>query len=250
VVKSGYVQKELRIALAAYSERPADAIFLIPLRLDECEIPEIDFPETGVRLRDLQWLDYWRDDALKRLLHALKLAGCVPTTSELPTDLCRVFLFGDYLLQLLDRAMPPTSRRRLFDEMQSLPGIPVLWRRDILTRYVATFDLRETLDSLAHNLPRRMENVLLLGLFFRSLDNAAQQYPNEDVEGGFRKNVAQVLEQLRAVEAPAAVQEELASVLKDAEFRLVGAERAELLSALSGIVGQRILPWLGSLPCE
>ncbi|MBK8782855.1 MAG: TIR domain-containing protein [Anaerolineales bacterium] len=53
VSKEGYVQKELRYAREIALEKPEDAIFLIPLRLDECEVPR--------GLRFYQWVDYFDD---------------------------------------------------------------------------------------------------------------------------------------------------------------------------------------------
>jgi diadenosine tetraphosphatase ApaH/serine/threonine PP2A family protein phosphatase len=40
ITKAGYVQKEIRYALDVADEQPEGAIFLIPLRLEECEVPE------------------------------------------------------------------------------------------------------------------------------------------------------------------------------------------------------------------
>lgn len=53
VSKEGHVQKELRYAREIALEKPDDAIFLIPLRLDECEVPR--------GLRFYQWVDYFDD---------------------------------------------------------------------------------------------------------------------------------------------------------------------------------------------
>jgi len=40
VRKIGYVQTEIRRALDAAERQPEGSIFLIPLRLDECEVPQ------------------------------------------------------------------------------------------------------------------------------------------------------------------------------------------------------------------
>jgi hypothetical protein len=69
VSKEGYIQKELRKVLDLALEKPEDTIFIIPLRLDECEMPR--------RLRAWHYLDYFpaehRDWAFHRLLESLKL---------------------------------------------------------------------------------------------------------------------------------------------------------------------------------
>lgn len=41
VDKTGYFQNEFRLALAAFSERPPGSIYLIPVRLDNCEVPDL-----------------------------------------------------------------------------------------------------------------------------------------------------------------------------------------------------------------
>ena len=40
VAKRGYVQREMKMALDAWQEVPGNTIHTIPIRLDECEIPE------------------------------------------------------------------------------------------------------------------------------------------------------------------------------------------------------------------
>lgn len=63
--KRGYVQKELRFALDASEMEPEGAIYIIPARIEECDVPE--------RLRQTQWVDLHKDEGLDRLVHALSL---------------------------------------------------------------------------------------------------------------------------------------------------------------------------------
>jgi TIR domain len=63
--KSGYVQKEIKSALDVADEQPEDTIFLIPIRLEECEVPE--------RLRRWHWVNFFEDNGYRRLLIALHL---------------------------------------------------------------------------------------------------------------------------------------------------------------------------------
>jgi len=69
VSKEGYVQRELRFALDIALEKPEEVIFVMPLRLDECELPR--------KLRSLHYVDYFpagnRDRAYQRLMQSLKL---------------------------------------------------------------------------------------------------------------------------------------------------------------------------------
>jgi hypothetical protein len=69
VAKEGYIQKELRRVLDIALEKPEETIFVIPLRLEDCEIPR--------RLRARQYVDYFpperREQMVQRLLQSLKL---------------------------------------------------------------------------------------------------------------------------------------------------------------------------------
>ena len=72
VAKQGYVQREFRMALNAYADKPPGSIYLIPLRLDDCEVPDLRQEEYGVNLRDLQWVDLFEHNGFERLLRALE----------------------------------------------------------------------------------------------------------------------------------------------------------------------------------
>ena len=73
VSKRGYVQREFRQALNKMAEMPVGEIYLIPLKLDECEIPDLRQSEYGVNLRDIQWLDYWQPGGWEKLLKSIEL---------------------------------------------------------------------------------------------------------------------------------------------------------------------------------
>lgn len=72
VSKRSYIQKEFRLALNQYAELPPDSIYLIPLRLDECAIPDLRQEEYGVNLRDIHWLDYWEEDGFETLIKVIE----------------------------------------------------------------------------------------------------------------------------------------------------------------------------------
>lgn len=52
VGKTGFVQKEIRVAIDAAEERPDGAIFIIPARLENCDLPQ--------RLKHLQRVDLFK----------------------------------------------------------------------------------------------------------------------------------------------------------------------------------------------
>lgn len=62
--KTGYVQKEIKYALDVADEQPEGTIFLIPARLEDCELPE--------RLKHLHCVDLHEEKGFERLMRALK----------------------------------------------------------------------------------------------------------------------------------------------------------------------------------
>lgn len=74
VGKTGYIQKELRHALITYSERPPGEIYLIPLKLDDCDIPALQIPELGIDLRDFQYIDLKKNGGFEKLIKTIKTA--------------------------------------------------------------------------------------------------------------------------------------------------------------------------------
>jgi hypothetical protein len=64
VNKAGYVQKEIRLALDAADEQPEDTIFVVPLKLEECRVPD--------RLSRWQWVNYFAETGYSQLLRAFR----------------------------------------------------------------------------------------------------------------------------------------------------------------------------------
>src|SRR5206468_3458779 len=62
VSKSGYIHKEIKYALDIADQQPEGTIFIIPLRFQDCEVPE--------RLKRWQWVNYFDDEekGYKKLL--------------------------------------------------------------------------------------------------------------------------------------------------------------------------------------
>ncbi len=88
VSKQGYVQREFRLALNEYAEKPPGTIYLIPLKLDDCEIPDLQLAQLGVNLRDVHWLDYWEPDGFEKLVRAIEyqFGTSEPEESEKPAS--------------------------------------------------------------------------------------------------------------------------------------------------------------------
>jgi hypothetical protein len=67
VNQAGYMHKEIRYALDVAAEQPEGTIFLIPVRLDECDVPE--------RLRRWHWVNLFEERGYNFLLKALAAKG-------------------------------------------------------------------------------------------------------------------------------------------------------------------------------
>jgi hypothetical protein len=96
VTKEGYVQRELKIALDVALDKPEGTIFVIPLRLDNCEPPR--------RLRGWQYADYFpenlRTRAYQRMLESLKLRAERLNLSALAQE----------KIQTPEQGLPPSSK--------------------------------------------------------------------------------------------------------------------------------------------
>jgi hypothetical protein len=62
--KEGYVQREIRFALDKALEIPEGRIFLIPVRLEECDLP--------YSLKKYQWVNLYEEGGYSKLVKALK----------------------------------------------------------------------------------------------------------------------------------------------------------------------------------
>ncbi len=89
--KQGYIQRELRIALDTLGEMLPGTIFFIPMRLEECEIPDLRLAEVSLNLRDIHRLDYWEEDGFEQLERAIGYQ--FKLEPEEPKQLLSVFNF-------------------------------------------------------------------------------------------------------------------------------------------------------------
>jgi len=64
-----YMNEELALAIEMLRQRPADRSWFIPVRLNECEIPDQDI-RPGEALQDIQWVDLYNDwsDGIQSIL--------------------------------------------------------------------------------------------------------------------------------------------------------------------------------------
>ncbi len=72
VSKRGYVQAELKLALDVLAEIPDDKIFVIPVRLDDCEVPG--------RFKDLHYCDLFEEGGIRKVLAAINSKADGPSS--------------------------------------------------------------------------------------------------------------------------------------------------------------------------
>lgn len=82
ISKHGYVQREFKMALNAYADKPPGSIYFVPVRLDDCSIPDLRQEEYGVNLKDIHWVDLFKSDGYERLLKALEYAKADSTDTR------------------------------------------------------------------------------------------------------------------------------------------------------------------------
>lgn len=63
ISRPGFLQKEIRYALDRAEEMPEGSIFIIPLVLEKCDVPE--------RFQKWHWIDYTQEDAWERLMRSI-----------------------------------------------------------------------------------------------------------------------------------------------------------------------------------
>lgn len=69
-----YMSEELKIAIEELHRRPVDKVWFIPVKLNECEIPDIDIG-GGETLRNLQYVDLHKnwETGIQRLLKTISI---------------------------------------------------------------------------------------------------------------------------------------------------------------------------------
>jgi hypothetical protein len=65
ITKAGWVQREIAIAIDAAHEQPEGEIYLIPVKLEECDVPK--------RLADYHWVNFFEEGGYERLFEALRV---------------------------------------------------------------------------------------------------------------------------------------------------------------------------------
>lgn len=78
ISKTGYGQKEIKFALDIADEKPEGTIYIIPILLEDCEVP--------FRLQKWQWIKYFEDDGYKKLIRSLRVRAKDIGVEVIPGD--------------------------------------------------------------------------------------------------------------------------------------------------------------------
>lgn len=70
ISKNGYIQKELKMALAELEKKTPDFIYFIPVLLEDIEIPNVTV--GTINMRDYQAIKVFEEDGLKKLVDYLE----------------------------------------------------------------------------------------------------------------------------------------------------------------------------------
>lgn len=65
--KVGYVQKEIKFALDVAEQQPEGSLFIVPLKLEDCDVPD--------RLSRWQWVNFFEEGGYERLVRALRYSA-------------------------------------------------------------------------------------------------------------------------------------------------------------------------------
>lgn len=97
VNKTGFIQKEITDALKVVETQPEGQVFVIPVRLEECDVPE--------RIAKWHWIDIYKYGGYKKLrdtlIHRLGSTYRLPTPHRIHDDIAETPEFklkSDYLI--------------------------------------------------------------------------------------------------------------------------------------------------------
>ena len=73
IKKTGFIQREIKVAVREYQRRPQQAAYLLPVRLAPCEVPDIKLDDVTT-LSNFQWVDLFEEEeeSLRRFADGVK----------------------------------------------------------------------------------------------------------------------------------------------------------------------------------
>jgi TIR domain len=232
-----FMNAEIGMAIDRLQSLPFDRMWFIPVRLNECTIPEISIGRTQT-LRDLHYADLFPDwDAGIR--HILKTIG----RTQVPDNLLSVMLYGDYITQLNNRGLGAESIVQLINAIQGLQGLPGSWQARYLALYLDDRDLRSCLQRIEQETEPEIYQLILLGIFFRSMLNVARRIDGVS-QWELEQNISQLRELLEKTGAPPVVGDRLDPVLAELRGRPPRDRARILVTKIEQLLMEDVFPWL------
>ncbi len=164
VGKRGYIQAEFKKALEVAEEMPEGEIFIIPVRLDDCEVPS--------NLSRWHWPNYFDTDEKEKLFKAIQMRiklpeNIIPTPSETnsapPGKLEKEFeqalrgtydaarkrgYVATYFLQMLEEHGGKETAKRLLAKSEPQTGLFELWELGLLSESMEAAVLQDKFRGL------------------------------------------------------------------------------------------------------
>lgn len=70
IKKKGFIDNEIKLAIKEFQNRNFDNAFILPIRLENCEIPNMKIGEYN-NLNSFQWIDLWEKGFFDKLINGL-----------------------------------------------------------------------------------------------------------------------------------------------------------------------------------
>ena len=149
ITKTGFVQKEINLALDVAEEQPEGTIYIIPVRLEDCRVPD--------RLSGWQWVNLFKEGGYEKLIESLKHRANTPRETPPSSGNPSTPVSSDSVTN-----DPPVTNDP-FDRLQELLTWPadtvffiykLIWHpiKTVLSRLSDNNDMRHLLNYLCLNI--------------------------------------------------------------------------------------------------
>ena len=102
--KPGFLQKEIKQALEESEKLPENSTFIIPVKLNECTIPE--------KLRKWQWAEIYHRDGINKLIQSLKHISTVKNSKSDKSYTSNLLDSTVYATSLFEKKIEFTDKKR------------------------------------------------------------------------------------------------------------------------------------------
>lgn len=149
-----YMNEELILAIEELRKRPRDRTWFIPIKLNECDIPDWGIG-AGETLQDIQWVELYKDwvGGIQQILRSIGMTRLTPEEIEKGMERFKAWCMGhpapDYNLALSGDASNGWSAKEVLEILEKRQKAGTLGKSDDLPEYI--------LRVVARN-PRKMRS--------------------------------------------------------------------------------------------